>query len=105
MSTEKEKRTYNKGGKLSRIEPQQITDIMQSPYIIMLFEEIGCFAFCQKIQEVGFNVKLTSVFATLFKENEIIIVGVKFMDLLNSLLLPPGYLFRGGFGSKGLILT
>ena len=79
MSTEKEKKIYIKGGKVSWIEPQKITEIMQSPYIIMLFEEASCLPFCQKIQEVRFNVKLTSVFATMFKENEIIIIGVNFM--------------------------
>ena len=78
MSTEKEKKIYIRG-KVSRIEPQKITEIMQSPYIRMLFEEASCLPFCQKIQEVGFNVKLTSVFTAMFKENEIIIIGVNFM--------------------------
>ena len=69
---------------------------MQSSYIKMLFEEAGCFPFFQKIQEVELNVKLTSVFATLFKENEIIIFGVKFMIYPQAIASTTGIPLQGG---------
>lgn len=49
---------------------------MSSPYLLNYFQDFGCLTFCQKTEELGFNDKLTNIFATSLRRDKLSIDGV-----------------------------
>lgn len=66
----------NKGGHIIRYEPTKVQEIMVSQFFKKSFQDVGCLVFCQKIQELGFNEKLTSTFDNIVMRDKEAIVGV-----------------------------
>ena len=79
-----EKKKY-KGGQVSMYEPSHVKEIMASSFIRKAFEDVGCLGFCEKIQEADFHAKLTSLFATNFRNDKANIAGVEFTISANSI--------------------
>jgi hypothetical protein len=89
-SSDTQKKRYNKGGQVSRYEPTQVREIMASPFTKKSFEDVGCLGFCERIQEVCFNAKLTSLFATNFKKDKTTIAGIEFTISTDSIIVATG---------------
>lgn len=77
---------------------------MASPFLKKSFQDVGCLVFCEKIQEVYFNVYLTGIFATSFRRDKAIIVGVEFTILVEDISIATGILNHGEVWFKGMDL-
>ena len=67
-----------KGGKPNRFEPIKIQDITASPSILSCFQEMGCFDFCNKVQEIGSHPHLTELFSLRLHMKKVHIAGLDF---------------------------
>lgn len=63
--------TSKKGGDLVHTEPNTLSLINSSPSIRMAFENTWCIPFYHKIQKVGHNAKLASLFALNFQDSRV----------------------------------
>jgi len=76
---ETQKKTYKKGGKVSRFEPLNTQDLVPSPFSKQCFQNVGCLGFCEQIQQVGYLAKLTNLFSTNLRGDKVNIVEVEFI--------------------------
>jgi len=76
---ETEKKTYKKGGQVSRFEPLNTQELISSPFSKQCFQNVGCLRFCEQIQQVGYHAKLTSMFATNLRGDKVNISRVYFI--------------------------
>lgn len=77
---------------------------MASPYIKKSFQDVGCLGFYEKIQEVGSNFKLTSLFITNFRRDKANIAEVDFIISRNSISIATGIPTHGEILFKGMDL-
>ena len=78
MDSETIDKRKHKGGHIIRYSPTRVQDIMASPFLKKSFQDAGCLAYCQKIEEFGFSDKLIRTFATSLRRDKVTIVGVVF---------------------------
>lgn len=55
------RRQSKKGGKPNRFEPTDTKVLITSPSVLSYFQELGCFEFYQKVQEIKRHFKLTEL--------------------------------------------
>ena len=88
MENEREsEKKVQKGGHHSRFEPSKLREINASSFAKRCFRNVGCMKFCEKIQEVGCHVSLTSLFAHDFNIDKVVIEGIEFSvstDIISS---------------------
>ena len=46
------RKQQKKGGKPNRFKPISTEELIASPSIISYFQELGCYEFCKKVQEI-----------------------------------------------------
>ena len=46
------RRQKHRGGKVNSFEPQDTVELNASPMIITCFQNVGCFQFCERVQQV-----------------------------------------------------
>ena len=56
------RRNERKGGKINGFEPITTMEIMSSPLSISFFKHVGCFDFCERVQQVQNHPELTRLF-------------------------------------------
>jgi hypothetical protein len=76
METSQNIRKGARSGRNVGPEPQNLTLINEDPEVRASFEQVGCMAFCRKIQ--GFNMKLAEQFTLSFDGSHAVIAGVTF---------------------------
>jgi hypothetical protein len=64
-------------------EPQNLMLINEDPEVRASFEQFGCMAFCRKVQ--GFNMRLAEQFALSFDGFHVVISGVTFQVIEETL--------------------
>ena len=72
------KRQAKKGGKPNSFEPAEIQELNISPSFLSCFQELGCFEFYNKVQEMGSHPHLTELFALRLHMKKVHIVGLDF---------------------------
>ena len=75
---QKSKRQVRKGGKPNRFEPADIQELTAPPSILSCFHEMGCFDFCNKVQENGSHPHLTELFSLRLHMKKVHIAGLDF---------------------------
>ena len=101
---EGEKRNPNKGGHNSIFETSSLQEINFSPYVNKSFEDTGCLRFCERVQEVGCDAQLISLFATIFRRDEANITGIEFTISADSIALAIVISNHGEIRLKGMDL-
>ena len=99
-----ENKKYNMGGKISRYEPNHMQEINASIFLKKSFEQVGYLWFCKKVQEVGYNCDLESLFAINFRGHRATILGVEFMVLADIISSPTTIPNVGEIWFKGMDL-
>ena len=79
------RRKKHRGGKVKRFEPQNTMDLNSSPMIITCFQNVGCFQFCERVQQVQSHPKLTMLFILNLHEKQSNFVGMTFEIFSNSI--------------------
>ena len=62
------RRHDHKGGNINRFEPLSTRELMSSPLTVSCFKHVGCFDFCEKVQQVQNHPKLTRLFIINFHD-------------------------------------
>lgn len=75
---------------INRYELTSAHDIMSSPSLKKSFQDVACLAFCQNIEELRFNDKLTSTFSTRLRRDKVTIDGVVFTLLVDTIATATG---------------
>ena len=53
------RRQQKKGGRVNTFEPLNTKELMASPMTVAYFQEVGCFDFCERVQQVQSHPGLT----------------------------------------------
>ena len=72
------RRRSKKGGKPNRFEPTNTKELIASPFVLSYFQELGCFEFCNKVQEIKIHPKLTELLRLRLHRHKVHLAGVKF---------------------------
>ena len=56
------RRHDHKVGKINSFEPLNTRELMASPLTVSYFKHVGCFEFCEKVQQVQNHPELTRLF-------------------------------------------
>ena len=72
------RRHEHKGGKINRFERPNTRELMASPLTVQCFKHVGCFDFCEKIQQVQNHPELTRLFILNLHEKQVNLEGVNF---------------------------
>ena len=67
-----------KGGKINRFEAPNTRELMASPLTVSCFKQVGCYEFCEKVQQVQIHPKLTRLFIINLHEKQVNLAGVTF---------------------------
>lgn len=89
---------------MSRYEPTQVQGITASSFIMKYFKNVGCLGFCDRIQEVGCHLRLTSLFANNFRRDKVNIAGVDFTISGDAISIAIGIPNHGEIWFKGMDL-
>ena len=80
------KKSDHKGGKTNRYEPITTKELMASPLTVCCFKHVGCFEFCERVQQIQYHPLLTRLFITNIHDGHVTLVGVTF-TMPNSAIL------------------
>ena len=72
------RRHDHKGGTINRFETLNTKELMASPLTISCFKHVGCFDFCEKVQQVQNHPELTIIFTINFHEKKVNLARVTF---------------------------
>ena len=72
------RRHDHKGGKINRFEPLSTRELIESPLTISCFKHVGCYEFCEKVQQVQNHPELTRLFIINLYDKQVNIAGVTF---------------------------
>ena len=72
------RRHQHKGGKINRFETLKTLELMASSMIVSCFQNVGCFDFCERMQQVQNHPELTRLFILILHEKQVDIAGVNF---------------------------
>ena len=72
------RRHQHKGGRINRFEPLNTMELNGSPLIVSCFQNVGCYEFCEKVQQVQNHLELTRLFILNLHEKQVNLAGVKF---------------------------
>lgn len=61
VEAEMPRRHDHKGGKRNMFEPINIRELMASPLTVSCFKHVGCFDFCERVQQVQNYLELTII--------------------------------------------
>ena len=75
---DKEQTRPHKGGRILRLEPNSINELMASPMVASCFQYVGCLDFCKLIERVQHHPVLTTLFSSHLKDNQVTLAGVTF---------------------------
>jgi len=75
---EEEKKPYNKGVQVSRYEPLNTHELISSSLSKQCFQNVGRLGFCEQVQQVKYDAKLTSLFSTNLMRDKVTVVVVSF---------------------------
>ena len=84
------KKSFKKGGKLIRYEPETTKELMASPLTVSCFKHVGCFEFCEKVQQIQYHPMLTRLFITNIHDRQVTLVGVTFTMSTNIIVATTG---------------
>ena len=77
-----------KEGKPNRFEPISTVELTTSPSILSCFQELGCFEFCNKVQEIKRHPQLTELFSLRLHRHKVHLAGLRF-ELTPKAILKP----------------
>ena len=83
-------RNDHKGGKINRFEPITTRELMASPLTISFFNHVGCFEFCERVQQVQNHPELTRLFIINLHKKQVNIAGVTFEMSTNAIAAATG---------------
>ena len=72
------RRHQHRGGRIKKFEPLSTMELNASPMTATCFQNVGCFHFCERVQQVQSHPKLTRLFILNLHEKQVNLVGVKF---------------------------
>ena len=73
-----QRRNEHKGGKINRFELVTTRELMASPLTVSCFKHVGCFEFCERVQQIQYHSELTMLFITNLHDKQVTLVGVTF---------------------------
>jgi hypothetical protein len=85
MTISQDIRKRAQSGRVVRPEPQYLILINEDPNVRAHFEQVRCMHYCKKIQ--GYNVKLEEQFALRFNGFHVVIAGIAFWVMEETLLV------------------
>ena len=68
------RRHDHKGGKINRFEPIITRELMTSPITFSCFKHMGCFDFCERVQQVQNHPELTRLFSSIYMKSSPILL-------------------------------
>ena len=72
------RRHQHRGGRINRFEPQNIMEFNASIMTVKCFENVGCFNFCERVQQVQSHPELTRLSILNLHEKRVNLAGVNF---------------------------
>ena len=84
------KKIDHKGGKINRYELITPKELMASPLTVSCFKHVGCFEFCEKVQQIQYHPVLTRLFITNIHDRQVTLAGVTFTMSTNAILAVTG---------------
>ena len=84
------RRHDHKGGKINRFEPINTREIMASSLTVSCFKHMGCFEFCERVQQVQNHLELTRLFIINLHDKQANLVGVNFEMSTNAIAAATG---------------
>ena len=80
------RRHDHKGGKINRFETINTRELMVSPLTVSCFKHVGCFEFCERVQQVQNHSELTRIFIINFHDKQVNLSSVIFEISTNSIV-------------------
>ena len=84
------RRHPHKGGKNNRFEPLNTMELNASPLTVSYFQNVGCYEFCKKVQQVQNHPELTRLSILNLHEKKFNLVGVNFEMSSDSIAIATG---------------
>ena len=84
------RRQHRKGGRVNRFEPLNTKELMASPMTFAYFQEVDCFDFCERVQQVQSHLELTRHFILNLHDHQVNLAGVNFELSTNTISLATG---------------
>ena len=72
------RRHQHKGGRINRFESLNKMELNSSPLTVSCFQNVGCYEFCEKVQQVKNYPELTRLFILNLHEKQVNLEWVKF---------------------------
>ena len=72
------RKQQKKGGKPNRFEPIRTEELIAFPCILSHFQDLRCYEFCNKVQEIKSHPQLTNLFASRLHRHKVHLAGVRF---------------------------
>ena len=72
------RRQAKKGGKPNRFEPTDTKELIASPSVLSCFQELRCFDFRNKVQEIKIHPQLAELFSLRLHRHKVHLAGLNF---------------------------
>ena len=83
-------RQEKNGGRVNIFEPLNTKELMASPMRVSYFQEMGCFEFCERVQQVQSHPELTRNFILNLHDHQVNLAGVNFEMTTNTIVIATG---------------